>query len=313
MSKYLIIIFVLFSATYGLSQITTRREWDSAKEKYKIIVQNDYPNHRVIRLTFDYIKGNCRNGNKSFEKTVRPGESTLTTITAINGMRKSRPEFRYKLVSYTGRNDKKPNLDFPYLIPIKPGKQTEINKHNYLGQKYGNFDPPKDWYSLTLKTTSGDTIYAARQGVVGNVKDNQISEDQKEVHYQRSKNSVTIQHKDGTTARYELFVNNGIFPEVGDFVYAGDPIGIIGGEYYDSGSHLNFSVYYYNYYPKTSDGKDTGEYYSNAYVPVNFYSVDGVLKFEHCHTVIESVHDESIITSEMSKKQKKKWKKRNGK
>jgi len=303
----------MFSTNYGVSQISTKSEWDKDQEEYKIIVENNYPTHRVLRLTFDYLKGNCRDGSRSFEKTVRPGRNTLTTIKPINGLTKSRPDFRYKTVSYSGRNDKEPKLDFPYLIPIKQGKQTEINKHSYLGQTYGNFDPPKDWYSLTLKTTSGDTIYAARQGVIDNIKDNQISEDQKEVHYQRSNNSITIQHKDGTTARYELFKNNGIFHEVGDFVYAGDPIGIIGGEYYDSGSHLNFSVYYYNYYPKTSDGKETGEYYSNAYVPVNFHSVDGILKFEHCNTVIESVHSESIITSEMSKKQKKKWKKRKGK
>ena len=42
---------------------------------------------------------------------------------------------------------------------------------------------------------------------------------------------------------------------------------------------------------------------------MDFHSVDGVLKFEQGNTEITSVHDDSIITYEMSKKEKKKWNK----
>lgn len=120
---------------------------------------------------------------------------------------------------------------------------------------------------------------------------------------------IQIQHKDGTTASYQNFQNGGVFPKSGDKVFAGQAIGIIGGENYNFGSHLSFSVFYYEYYAKTSNGKETGEYYNNAYVPVNFHSIDGVLDFEQNNIEIESVHEESIITYEMSKREKKKWNK----
>ena len=304
---------LLLLTTCLLSQITTKSEWDSKNKRYKIIAESEYHEYRVVKVTFDHIKGRCRDGNKGFVKTVGPGRKTLTTISSIEGMSDSRPDFRYNSTSSSGRTDKKPDYGYPYLIPVQHGKKYKVDKQSYLGKTYGNYDPPKNWYSLSIKTNSGDTIYAARQGVVYDVNDNMESGSEKNISYSQNINSLRIQHKDGTSASYKPFQNGGIFVSNGDFVYAGDPIGVIGGENYEYGSHLSFSVFHYDYYPKTKEGKETEEYFNYAYVPVDFHSVDGILSFEHCNTVIESVHEDNIICYEMSKKQRKKWNKRQSK
>jgi hypothetical protein len=311
--KITYIICFCFFIQHLTGQITTSREWNSDKGEYKIIAENDYPGHRVVKVTFDYLSGVCKDGNKSFLKTVRPGKSTITTIKSTGGLSSQRPDFRYKYVSYSGRIDKEPVLDYPYLIPVSHGKKTEVKLHSYLGKSYGNFDPPKNFYSLQFMTTSGDTIYASRRGTIIEVEDNKALASETNISFSRNKNTVSIQHKDGTTAYYKNFKNGGIFTQIGEVVNAGDPIGIIGGENYENGSHLSFSVSYYEEHPKTIEGKETGEYYYNAYVPVDFHSVDGVLKFEHCNTIIEAIHDDEIISYEMSKREKKKWKKLKGK
>ncbi len=308
--RYLFAIILLLCTHCLLAQINTKSEWDSNAKEYKILAESKYVEHRVVRLTFDYLRGRCRDGNKGFVKTVGPGRKTLTTVSAIKGMSDSAPDFRYKTTSFPGRTDKKPDYDYPYLIPVKHGKRSHIDKQSYIGEKYGGYDPPKNWYSLSIKTNSGDTIYAARQGVVYDVNDNMESGIEKDLHYSKNRNSLSVQHKDGTSANYQMFQNGGIFVANGDFVYAGDPIGIIGGDNYRYGSHLSFSVYYYDYYPKIKDGMETEEHFGYAYVPIDFHSVDGVLSFEHCNTEVESVHEDDIICYEMSKKQRKKWNKR---
>lgn len=307
--KITYILFFCFFIQQLTGQITTSSEWNSDKGEYRIVAENDYPGYRVVKVNFDYLTGICKDGNKSFYKTVRPGKSTLTTIKSTGGLSNQRPDFRYKSVSYSGRIDKKPELEYPYLIPVSHGKKTEVQQQSYLGEQYGNFDPPKNFYSLVFKTNPGDTIYASRRGTIINVEDNKVLQSERNMSFTRNTNTITIQHKDGTTAAYRNFKNGGIFTQIREVVNAGDPIGIIGGENYEYGSNLSFSVFYYMENPKTIEGKDTGEYYYYAYVPVDFHSVDGVLKFEHCNAEITSVHDDSIITYEMSKKEKKKWNK----
>ena len=69
------------------------------------------------------------------------------------------------------------NTDFTYLLPISPGKEAQsyemspdkLPDTTKNGAAKSITDKSRDsvsWYVLRLKMKSGDTIYAARKGIV---------------------------------------------------------------------------------------------------------------------------------------------------
>jgi len=139
----------------------------------------------------------------------------------------------------------------------------------------------------------GDTVAAARSGrVIEVVADVDPSETHLLMHKQR--NYVELLHKDGTIGKYQLFQKESVFVEEGEFVVAGDPLGIVDSEHYEHGPHIRFQVYY------AKEGEGYG------YVTPKFYSSEKVktLNFSERYKV---KHPEDIILSELSKRQKKKY------
>ena len=59
---------------------------------------------------------------------------------------------------------------------------------------------------LGFSTTAGDTIFAARGGLVTEVVDNSASTSEN-TSFHSTENYLEVFHKDGTFARYKLFQN----------------------------------------------------------------------------------------------------------
>ena len=104
---------------------------------------------------------------------------------------------------------------------------------------------------------------------------------------------------------YEIFKENRIFVKVGETVQAGQPLGLVGGKNFNGGSHARFSVFYAFVESVKKDGKETGKKHYTAYVPILFWT-DGKLQKVEKGATYKSEHPESIITKEMTKKEKKK-------
>lgn len=148
-----------------------------------------------------------------------------------------------------------------------------------------------------------DTIFAARRGVVSEVRDTSTLALSDYV-YASDDNYMEIFHKDCTFGRYEVFKKSLVEP--GQEIEAGDPIAIAGGEHYTTGSHVRFSVIYLN---QSQNENKTERIHSWAYVPLFFFTAEnenGPLIYGCTYTCVKP---ESVITQEFTKRELKKWRK----
>jgi len=275
--SYKVILSVLLigvSVIVAQSQeIDIRTEYNDNTQMYEIVSNNRSNSSKVVKVSFTTLKNlKCRQGNNGFTATAYPGRQVLTTLKRIQDDRATNIDYKLKIIDGIARP--KVIHDFAYCLPIKSGNSTDIREMSYLGKEFGDREEPLNWYSITLSTTIGDTIYAARKGKVSRITSENNSSAQS-LLFAKGKNSISIEQMDGTIAYYALFKDNGFLVEEGQMVFPGQPIGIIGGENYDSGSHLRFSIrYFYEY-----KGKNNQNFF--AYVKPLFVHKEGTSQLDN--------------------------------
>lgn len=276
---------------------------------YEIVADNPFPGHRVVEVTFSSSSNmNCSEGNKSFTKTIAQGFGLVAKISPT--FEDQKIDFRYSYTSVAGCKKNKVIQDYPYSIPLTSGQVSQLKELTYLGNEYGAYDPPRNWYAVEFGTEKGDTIIAARRGIVVDVISDKVSgKGDGNLSFSKEKNYLTIEHKDCSIANYAMFAKDGIFVKPGDYVEVGDPIGVIDGSGFTTGSHLRFSVYYYDLHPKFKEGEQTDENFYYAYVLLQFRTKDGDRQIKK-NEEVEVIFDPELITHEMSKRELKKRKKK---
>jgi hypothetical protein len=235
---------------------------------------------------------------------VQPGTQRIFTLrkmsTPIN--------FQYHFQTAKGCLHPKADTGFTYLLPIAPGKEARIFELSYIGAKYVGESKPKDYYVIGVHMHSGDTIYAARRGRVVEVKDDANITDSG-ISYDREENYVDIVHDDCTFGKYTVFRDSSIFVHPGDWIEAGQPLGIVGGERYTAGPHVRFSVrYHLDQEILDKDGQPAGRKEPWAYVPMNFWVKETGKVHLVKGTTFTCEHPTDLITREMTKKEARKWK-----
>jgi len=216
--------------------------------------------------------------------------------------------FQYRHKAYKGCPSPKIDTGFTYLLPVAPGKGTRIVELTYIGQEFGDEAPPKDWYSISLHVQSGDTVYAGRRGRVTNTREHADLQDSA-YSYSAEDNYVEIEHNDCTFGKYSVCRDDAIFVHPGDWVEAGQPIGIAGGDKYASGPQVRFSVFYHlEQEVLDKDGNATGKTRNWAYVPLYFWTkANGKMRLVDQSTYIAD-HPDDLVIQEMGKKEARKWK-----
>jgi hypothetical protein len=173
-----------------------------------------------------------------FHGEVKPGFNKLFTISAIDAQAAVR--FKYSNGFQKGCMHPVVNQNIIYLFPITPGKNAQVYE---MSPSYKSADSAA-WYVLRLKMKPGDTIYAARKGVVNMVEDQNGANDAGQPSI-GTENFIEITQVDCSFARYGILKKNSSLVKPGQQVKAGQPIGLVGGDAYGRGSELRFSVYYY--------------------------------------------------------------------
>jgi murein DD-endopeptidase MepM/ murein hydrolase activator NlpD len=102
-----------------------------------------------------------------------------------------------------------------------------------------------NYSEIGFKMNRGDTIFAARQGLVIGVVDKHepIVSDGGQIIAGRESNAVSVMHADGTIARYGTLLKGSIPVKVGDMVYSGDQIGLAG-SFDNKFWQLRFHIFY---------------------------------------------------------------------
>lgn len=295
LSTLLLCAIAAYAQTSSPVTITPER---SSKGDIVFWADNRSPIPYTVTLTFTKL------GN-----TVSASEGVPQEMVATTGKRRLfslRPSSEQQPVTYSyrvrmRRGDAKVRADttFVYLFPLAEGKKVKvIPGYSYSLEKVlerlkeGDTSRPQKspMTGVGFKTTEGDTIVAARRGVVSEVVEQKPTGDQTS---DRSKNYVEVYHPDGTFARYMLLKYDGIFVKEGDEVFPGQPLGIIGSGTQAFGSHLRFTV--------TLPGEN-----SHRFLPC-FYLSSEQAGQPDLKTGYVVAHPASIIMQEMSKKEKKRY------
>lgn len=256
----------------------------------------------TVTVTFTELNGLRTSATLPYRTDVRPGQQSLFKLQPQPNQATS---FRYNFSFIRGCKQPKVDTAVVYLLPASPGKQVSAVELDYLGKLYAGQEDPKDWYSLAIKMNSGDTVFAARRGTVSAARSD-ASLNGNHLSFHRDDNMVEINHPDCSFATYTVFRPKSIFVKPGQFVEAGTPLGIVGGENYDFGPHVRFAVHYNYEAPIIKKGQPTDEKHYWAYVPVRFW-----LKDEQQASRLQprkaylSDHPESVIEQEMSKRELK--------
>ena len=141
-----------------------------------------------------------------FESILRPGKTRLFTLSP------SLPDAAYDY-SYTfryalGDPSVKPDVEYPYLIPLNENKPVAFFRTENSRGMYNRFALPE-----------GDTVFAMRKGVVTALPDHKRQVDR------LLSGTLEILHRDGTVAAYENMNPLEVFVNIGETVLPGMPLG----------------------------------------------------------------------------------------
>lgn len=218
-----------------LIQVTSTQ--DSKGNYVFSCTNNDYCTY-ILYLNFPTLTNAKSDHALPYEAEVKPGVNKLLTISPVDPSQDIK--FNYKTSSRKGCLHPVVNASFIYLLPIRPGLETQA-------YKIVNSRSADSGYAVRLRANIGDTIYAARRGVV-TVVDVSNTENDAGANSTNGWNRVEIAQADCSFAEYGVLKKDGAFVRPGQVVEAGTPIGLVGGDRYGRGSDVRFSV---SYYPET--------------------------------------------------------------
>lgn len=130
----------------------------------------------------------------------------------------------------------KDDTSYVYALPYKPGKKYRVI------QGYFSRFTHKERAALDFNMKKGDTITAAREGVVVRVKEDGTRGGLNK-KYRSHGNNIVIRHADGSRAGYWHLQPNGALINMGDTVRKGQPIALSGKTGYAFVPHLHFLVW----------------------------------------------------------------------
>jgi hypothetical protein len=282
---YLILLFALLQTTLPAQRLLTVSHSVDNQNRYIFsCTNNDYCPY-VVRLDFPTLTNAQTDHPIPYEVEVKPGATKLVTVSPIDKSKDIR--LNYKTSNRKGCLHPVVKLNFTYLLPISPG--TETQAYRIVNAKGSNSPGAQDTgYSIRLRANLGDTIYAARRGVVTAV-DVSNTENDAGASTTTNWNYIEIYHADCSFATYGILQKDGAFVHPGQVVEAGTPIGLVGGDRYGRGAEVRFAV---SYYPGVA----------NTEIPLLFWTKGngrGPLRHGAMYT---SEFPKSILTQELPKK-----------
>lgn len=171
----------------------------------------------------------------------------------IVGTRNGKP-FRYVAELPTLVKDMLPGCPNAtcYRLPWKFGTGETTTQGNGPGFSHNG----KQLYAFDFGMSDGDTIYATRGGLVGDLVEsnwknfnpcadnngNGVEGDPEDKKADGPTNYVRIDHDDGTYSYYAHVQQNSVLPAKGEVVQRGDPIASVGNVGRSCGPHLHYQV-----------------------------------------------------------------------
>ena len=282
------------------------------------IIEVDYIINNDKSVSFNYKKNrpgsyflilefNSLNNTRAntFKRVINSPSGSLTKLKPTN------PDegigFRYSFKYYKGNLNSKIQYDYPYILPFDKGKTNFANELNSLENTYLKKDLPKNWKSYSFEFENSEIIRAIRKGIVVEVINKFKSKSDKVYSYYSEKNSIEIEHKDGSIASYKGFGDNQINVKIGQLVFPQTKLGELAK--YDSREKYRLYLSLYSF--KTIEGKSLNNIKSSDieinYITPKFY-INGDIKELKNRERFEVDYNEDVLFNEMRRREIKRYK-----
>lgn len=263
----------------------------------------DYTIKMIFTSLTDYTTSEILTAN-ALITTVRQGRKEI--IKLKNRLSSASP-FQYHFEYFPGKALRKmPDTSFLYLLPAAANKTVRISKVSSVAERLGQ-NRENDYSGTGFVYKLGDTICAARAGLVYACNDDILEGEKTDDFYKSERNKIRIQHNDGSLSSYDILAPIQLLVSPGENIYPGKPLAIFNKQ------SEKYTVLFATYYldenklttEKNAEEKSTPSNY--VYLPTRFYTggdiVSDQLKVNNTYLV---QHSKNIITAELSKKEKKK-------
>jgi len=309
---FLAVLYIFFWNISSFSQRVIEINYTVDQQgNYNFTCRNNAFCNYILELNFTTLQNMKCDHALPYRAMMKPGTNKLFKLSKEN----ANDPFQFKYaINYTkGCISPTADTGFTYILPIAPGKETQVyvmenlqqsNPGGSSGGSQETIPKPKNWYVIRMRMKPGDTIFASRRGTVTEVDDRSNLNDSG-VATAGSENYIEINHGDCSFGRYGILKRNSALVKPGQFVEAGMAIGLVGGDKYGRGSEARFRVYYNieEKDPQTNEATNRNIYWE--YVPLKFWTKNnGKTSLKHGANYI-SEHPLSIIKQEIKKHESK--------
>ena len=288
--KKLLLLFILLATLY--IQTSAQIEITSRSTDKGVVFDaylEEYGTHTLV-LKFTELEGYI-NAMRNLKVVIESGRNN--SIYRLENDAGASTRFRYIYTYYRGKYNSKPDIDYPYLFPAATGKTLGIARFEHINTKLGKADADSI-LGIVFNYEGADTVCAIRSGQVVKIDHSEKERDDSRgfVYYDKlSQNVVTIEHADGSIARYICITAANILPKEGERIIAGQPIAVFVKE--EERNRMGLHLYHLD--------KDL----KNQVIKAQFYTAEGFIQPDFGKRY-ESVSTKEIIEKELSKKEKKK-------
>lgn len=219
MKRLLIFFFSIFGMNGLNAQVEVQADYNAVGD----CIFSAYNNSAVpvyLQINFADMENTYFSEPLPYVKKITPGFNSLFTLPRDPNA--DVPRFNYDIKMFRSDPVAKVDLDFPYLIPFALGKKVKVFDVKEIDGFWGK-DGLDSWTATGFYASSGDAVYAARNGIVVEIAGPERKGDPK-TWYHAWNNSITLLQPDGTLICYH---NVSVPPgklKIGDSVYSGQEI-----------------------------------------------------------------------------------------
>lgn len=288
MQKLLLLLFLTFLFNELNAQLVEVRADYTSIGDVQFSAYNNTSAPLYLNINFADLENTTFDEPLPYVKLIEPGFNNLFMLQ--RRLDADVPRFNYDIKTYRSNPMAIVDLDYPYLIPLEPGKTAEVFDVKSIAGFWGNKEP-KSWNVTGFTVKPGDNVYASRTGTVAEITGNERKGDPM-TWYHTWNNSLTVLQPDGTLIVYRNVDVKNKELEVGERILAGQYIG----EVVSRADELILLIFQHS----LNDDEPrfiipqfvTSEKKAELLVPAKQYNV---------------VHPKEIVTREMTKKEKRKY------
>lgn len=300
----LILLVINFHLYAQVQNITINRTVNEDKS-IDLNYEKKLPGSYYVVLDFSDIS-NCY--TNEYKGVIAGYSGRLLSLKPINAQQGIGYSLRYSAVM--GVPNPKVDSLFQYILPFKTGKKVKIYEAGNIGEKYFGSEKPANWKSYVVHFKSPDTIFSIRKGIVVKLTNEHDDDASIAKHYTSKRNSIIIEHEDGTFAEYKGFKKNSFKVKLGQTVYPQTQLGTI--ELFNKSENnyrFDFSIYYL--FNVKSIGNNEKQTFKNnvsryKFLKPQFFTSEGLMAVESKKEYTTSFN-EAILLQEMTRSEKKKY------